>query len=383
MSELAATDDRDACLARRGVLGLFLINGLVTASLVPHIPLFQSRLDLSPGWLGIALLGVAIGAIVSMPITAQFIERYTSRTVVTVATPIYCLALMGPIVAPSLPTLFAALVLFGLGNGSMDVAMNAQAVDIEKRYGRPIMSSFHGFFSLGGLVGAGGGGLLLEIGVEPWTHVTSLAAVLLLACVPALRVSLRGQGEASGPHFVLPRGALLGVGALALFTLFCEGAMNDWSAVYLRDAFSLGPGLAAMGYASFSLTMTLGRLTGDRVVARLGRVPAARMSAALAASGMVLTLLAPAFWVALAGFGIIGLGLANMIPILFSAAGNSRTMRRGPAIAAVATLGYAGLLTGPPLIGFVAQWTNLSTALAMLIVAMLSVIVFAPIIRHT
>ncbi|MCP1344240.1 MFS transporter, partial [Halomonas sp. FL8] len=151
MPESANNDDRAARLARRGVLGLFLINGLITASLVPHIPLFQTRLDLSPGWLGIALLGVAIGAIVSMPITAQLIERYTSRAVVTVATPIYCLALIGPIVAPSLPTLFVALVLFGLGNGSMDVAMNAQAVDIEKRYGRPIMSSFHGFFSLGGL----------------------------------------------------------------------------------------------------------------------------------------------------------------------------------------------------------------------------------------
>ncbi|GHA95549.1 MFS transporter [Modicisalibacter luteus] len=382
MSELADSSSREVRLARLGVLGLFLINGLVTASLVPHIPLFQARLDLTPGWLGIALLGVAIGAIVSMPLTAQFIERYTSRTVVMVATPIYCLALIGPIVAPSLPILFAALVLFGLGNGSMDVAMNAQAVDIEKRYGRPIMSSFHGFFSLGGLVGAGGGGLLLEMGLAPWAHVSLLAAVLLVACVPALRVALHGQGEASGPQFVLPRGALLGVGVLALFTLFCEGAMNDWSAIYLRDAFSLGPGLAAMGYASFSLTMTLGRLFGDRVVARVGRVLAARLSAALAASGMTLTLLAPSFGVALVGFGIIGLGLANMIPILFSAAGNSRTMRRGPAIAAVATLGYAGLLTGPPLIGFVAQLTSLTTALAMLIVAMLSVIAFASIIRR-
>ena len=383
MSELADNNSREVRLARLGVLGLFLINGLVTASLVPHIPLFQARLDLSPGWLGIALLGVAIGAIVSMPLTAQFIERYSSRSVLTVATPFYCLALIGPALAPSLPLLFMALVLFGLGNGSMDVAMNAQAVDIEKRYGRPIMSSFHGFFSLGGLIGAGGGGLLLEMGLMPWAHVTLLAAILLVACVPALRVSLRGQGEASGPHFVLPRGALLGVGVLALFTLFCEGAMNDWSAIYLRDAFSLGPGLAAMGYASFSLTMTLGRLSGDRVVARVGRVLAARLSAALAATGMALTLLSPSFGIALAGFAIIGLGLANMIPILFSAAGNSRTMRRGPAIAAVATLGYAGLLTGPPLIGFVAQLTSLTTALAMLVVAMLSVIVCASVIRHT
>lgn len=373
---------RDARLARRGVLGLFLINGLVTASLVPHIPLFQSRLELSPGWLGVALLGVAIGAIFSMPLTAHFIERFTSRTVVSVATPFYCLALIGPIVAPSFPWLFMTLVLFGFGNGSMDVAMNAQAVDIEKRYGRPIMSSFHGFFSLGGLIGAGGGGLLLELGVLPWMHATGLAIVLLLAGIPALQVALRGEGEASGPNFVLPRGALLGVGLLALFTLFCEGAMNDWSAVYLRDAFALGPGFAAMGYASFSLTMTIARLSGDRVVSRLGRISAARLSATLAAIGMTLTLLAPSFWLALVGFGIVGLGLANMIPILFSAAGNSRTMRRGPAIAAVATLGYAGLLSGPPLIGFVAELTSLTTALAMLIVAMVAVVLFAGIIRR-
>lgn len=374
--------DREAVSARRAILVIFLINGLITASLVPHIPLFQARLELSPGWLGIALLGVAIGAIVAMPLSAQLIERYTSRRVAMVATPIYCLALIGPIVAPSFASLFLTLMLFGAGNGGMDVAMNAQAVDIEKRYGRPIMSSFHGFFSLGGLIGAAGGGLLLELGTPPWLHAVALALLLLLACGPALRVTLRGESEASGPRFVLPRGALLGVGALALFTLFCEGAMNDWSAVYLRDAFALGPGLAAMGYASFSLTMTLARLTGDRVVARCGWVLSARLSAGLAASGMALTLVAPSFWIALIGFGIVGLGLANMIPILFSAAGNSRTLRRGPAIAAVATLGYAGLLTGPPLIGFVAELTSLPVALAMLVVAMLLVLTFAGIIRH-
>lgn len=289
------------------------------------------------------------------------------------------LSLIGPIVAPSLPTLFLALVFFGFGNGSMDVSMNAQAVDIERRYGRPIMSSFHGLYSMGGLVGSAGGGLLLFMGVPGWAHVTTLVLTLLVISVAALRMTLGGEGEASGPHFALPRGALL----LALFTLFCEGAMNDWSAVYLRDAFSLEPGMAAMGFASFSLTMTLARLMGDRVVAYFGAVRSARLSAALAAMGLALTLFSPTTWLALTGFGIVGLGLANMIPILFSAAGNSRTMRRGPAIAAVATLGYAGLLVGPPLIGFVAELTTLPLALAMLIVAMLVAVLSAGIIRRT
>lgn len=378
---LVPPEDRSA---RWSVSAIFLVNGTVFSSWVPHIPLVQERLGLSEGGLGLALLGMALGAIVAMPLSGWLIGHIGSRRIVAVSTVAFCLALPLPVLAPSPVALVAALVLFGVCNGGMDVAMNAQAVAVETAYGKPIMSSFHGLFSVGGLVGAGLGGMALAAEWVPRDHVllvTLCAALVGLLALRGLRTEDRDASDRS-PTFVRPTGPLVGLGLLAFLVLMAEGAMADWSAVYLRNALATGPGLAAAGYAAFSLAMAVGRLTGDRFVARFGSVALARGSALLAAISLGTALLVGHPLAAIVGFGCLGLGLSNLIPLLFSAAGRTPGTSTGTGIAAVATLGYFGLLAGPPLIGFAAELITLPGALGLLVLGVLAVAGFAHLTRR-
>ena len=369
--------------ARLAVLTVFFINGATIASWVPHIPLVQEKLGLSDGLLGLALLGIAVGAVLSLTLSGWLIARFSSRTLVRVATVAFCVALPLPIFAPDFGLLIAALVFFGLCNGAMDVAMNTQAVIVETRYGKPIMSSFHGFFSLGGLAGAGLGGLALANGVSPPLHV--LLAALVLGVVGAL---VLGQllpdapnSTDEGPAFVLPKGPLLGLGLLACVVFVGEGSMADWSAVYLRNVLGTGAGLAAAGFAAFSLMMALGRLSGDRLVSWLGPVTTVRLGAAMAGTGLGISLLLRSPLAAVVGFGCVGLGLANLVPVLFSAAGRTPGVAPGTGIAAVATLGYLGWLAGPPVIGLLAELITLAGALGVVAAALGLVVGFARFVR--
>ena len=371
--------------ARLAVLTLFFVNGTVLSSWVPHIPLIKERLGLSEGVLGLALLGTAVGAITAMPLAGVFIARLGSQRVMRVATVAFCLSLPLPVLVPTLPFLVIALVIFGAGNGAMDVAMNAQAVGVEKAHGGAIMSSFHAFFSVGGLAGSSLGGLLLWAGVSPAIHVLLVTFVFGLVGLVALRwlwVDRAEDAEAGGPTFVRPTGPLLALGVLAFFVLVGEGAVADWSAVYLRDTLGTGAGLAALGYAAFSLMMALGRFTGDRMVARFGPVPLMRSSAALAAAGLGAGLLIGRPVVAILGFGCVGLGMSNLIPILFSAAGRTPGVNAGTAIAAVSSAGYFGFLAGPPLIGLLAELTSLPAALGLVVLFTALVAVFAHAAGH-
>lgn len=378
---LVSPEDRSA---RWSVSVIFLINGTVFSSWVPHIPHVQERLGLSEGGLGLALLGMALGAIVAMPVSGWLISRVGSRRIMTVATVAFCLALPLPVLAPSPLTLAAALTLFGVCNGGMDVAMNAQAVAVETAYGRPIMSSFHGLFSAGGLVGAGLGGAALATDWVPRDHVLLVTILSMLLGLLALRGLRAEDSDASdpGPTFVRPTGPLVGLGLLAFLVLVAEGAMADWSAVYLRNTLATGPGLAAAGYAAFSLAMAVGRLTGDHFVARFGPVALARGGALVAAASLGTALLVDHPVAAIIGFGCLGLGLSNLIPILFSAAARTPGTSAGMGIAAVATVGYFGLLAGPPLIGFVAELITLPGALGLLVLAVCTVAGFAHLTRR-
>ena len=273
-----------------------------------------------------------------------------------------------------------ALVLFGAGNGAMDVAMNAQAVGVEKAHGGAIMSSFHALFSVGGLVGSSLGGLLIFMGVSPALHVLFITFVFGLTGLAALRwlwIDRAEDAEAGGPTFVRPTGPLLALGVLAFFVLVGEGAVADWSAVYLTNALGTGAGLGAVGFAAFSLMMAVGRFTGDRLVARFGPVPLMRLSATLAAVGLGAGLLIGQPVAAIIGFGCVGLGLSNLIPILFSAAGRTPGVNAGTAIAAVSSAGYFGFLAGPPLIGILAEATSLPLALGLVVLFTALVAVFA------
>jgi MFS family permease len=352
--------------ARLAVATLFFANGCGLGSWVPHIPDVKLWHGLSDAVLGLALLAIAAGAVAALPVAGALVARFGSRPVTRGAALLFCAALPLPLLAPDLPTLLAALALLGTGTGALDVAMNAHAVLVETRYGRPIMSSFHGLFSVGGLAGAALAGGAMHAGLAPVAHLTIAALVLgmaALAAWPALLPS--APAAADGPLFVLPRGRLIGLGAIAVVSLMAEGAMGDWSAVYLRMDLGATAATAASGFAAFSLAMALGRLTGDRLVARFGRATVLACGALIGAATLGAALLAAKPFAAVLGFVGMGLGLANVVPIVFGAAGRLPGLAPGIGIAAVSTAGYFGFVAGPPLIGFVAEAGSLGVALGL------------------
>jgi len=273
-----------------------------------------------------------------------------------------------------------ALALLGVANGSVDVAMNAQAIAIEERLGRPIMSSFHGLFSAGGLAGAAGAALAMSGGVGSRTHLLAIVAGLFLISVGAVAFLLptATSSAARSPIFGLLRGPLLGLGVLALCALLAEGAIGDWAAVYLRDYAGTSAELAALGFAGFSLAMTAGRLLGDRVVRRYGGTRVLSAGGGMAAVLLAAGLFAGDPWAMLLGFAAVGLGLANAVPILFSAAGKLIAVPPSIGIAAVSTAGYCGFLLGPPVIGLVAERFGLGTGLGLIVIALGTIAMSSP-----
>jgi len=369
---------RDVPAARLAVAAVFFANGLGFASWSPHIPRLQERLGLGEAALGFALLGVAVGSLVAMPLAGALTVRVGSRPVTRVAYAGSCLVLPLPALAPT-PVLFAlALAVVGGFMGSLDVAMNAQGVAVERRVGHPILSSLHGTFSVGAGLGALLGGGAVALAIAPALHLAVVGAVLLLAVLPLSARLLRAEPAAAGARSPVRRApvtpALLSLGAIAFAVLLAEGSMIDWSAIYLRDV--AGPeaersGVGALGYAAFSITMAAGRFAGDRLVARVGPPALLRGSALLGAGGLGLGLLVGTPAGAIAGFAVLGLGLSTVVPVVFSAAGRALPPGAdrpgpdgaGPAISAVSTIGYLGFLAGPPLIGLVAEAVGLPVAL--------------------
>lgn len=356
--------------ARLATATLFFANGCGLGSWLPHIPDVKLWHGLSDGVLGLALLAIAGGAVGALPVAGALTARCGSRPTSRAAALLFCAVLPLPLLVPSFPLLLAALVLLGIGIGALDVSMNAHAVLVEERYGRPIMSSFHGLFSLGGLVGAALAGGAMHAGLPPAPHLASAALVLgaaVLAAWPALLPT--APEPAGGPLFVLPRGRLAVLGAVALIAFMAEGAMGDWSAIYIRMDLGASPATAAWGFAAFSLTMALGRFSGDRLVARCGPAGLVVAGALTGALMLAAALLASHPAAALLGFAGMGLGLANVAPIVFSAAGRLPGLAPGIGIAAVSTAGYFGFLAGPPLIGLVAEASGLPVGLGLVALA--------------
>lgn len=356
--------------ARRAVSALFFINGFCFATWAVHIPYVQAQLDLSEGMLGLALLAVAVGSLLLMPLTGSLIARFGARRVLGAGAVGFCALLPVLLVMPNLGLLAGALLFFGGTGGTMDIAMNAEAVHIEQDHGRSIMSSFHALFSLGGLLGASVGGVLLGLGVAPPVQALGVTAGLLLGIFWALPAVAQVPAETeagSGPMLTLPTGPLLGLGALAFLVMVSEGVIMDWSTVYMRNTLATTPGLSATGYAAFSLMMVVGRLGGDRLIRRWGGVPVVQSSAALASLGLGAALWIGTPWAAVVGFGCVGLGCANIVPVLFSSAGQVPGVSAGHALGGVATTGYLGFLIGPPLIGWTAEAVGLTAALGFVV----------------
>ncbi|MDX2149787.1 MAG: MFS transporter [Bryobacteraceae bacterium] len=349
---------------RFAMLALFFVHGFVYAAWVSRIPSIQARLGLTTTELGLVLLGFAAGAIPAMVLSGAVSARHGSRPVLAAATLAFCAALPGMALAGNGPLLFAALVLFGAAGGSMDVAKNAHASELERLAGGSFMSTFHAFFSLGAMAGAGIGALAGGAGVAPVPHLSVAAAAAGVVAMVAARRLLPASTDAQPHGTVLakPSRALLALAAFAFAMVLSEGAMADWSAVYLGRVLLAEPAVAPLGYACFSAAMTAGRLGGDRLSLRLGRVTTVRAGTLLGAAGLVVALLASSPLQALAGFAAVGAGFSVVVPLIFSAAAR-RASSAGVGMATVVTAGYAGLLTGPPLIGALAAATSLRTAL--------------------
>ncbi|MCW2703000.1 MAG: putative transporter [Blastococcus sp.] len=357
---------------------VFAANGAMFGNWAVRIPAVKADLHLSDASLGAALLVPAVGALIAMPLAGALSARFGSRPVTAgAAVGLFLLpCLLG--LAPSLPWLLPALLLFGVGYGGLDVAMNAQAVTVERAGQRPVMSSFHAAFSAGALVGSLTGALAAAADVPLALHLGVTGLVLLAASLPltpAMLTEQRSAGE-RGPLFAWPHGRLLPLAVIAAVVLLAEGAVADWSAVYLRQEMDAGEGTAGLAFTAFSLTMVAGRLVGDRLVAAWGRVRAVRVSALVALAGGLVVVLVPSVPAVVLGFAGLGLGLACVVPLVFSAAAGDDP-EPGPALAAVSTPGYVGFLLGPPVIGGLAELVGLGAALALLPVLLAGVAVLA------
>jgi MFS family permease len=365
--------------ARASVAAIFFINGAATANWLVRIPAVQAKLGLSKGALGIALLGVAVGALAAMPRAGHLVARHGSRPVTRVGAVIFGATLLLPALAPNVVTLVLALVALGVGHGTLDVAMNAQASTVERQYGRPIMSSFHALWSAGGLAGSAMGGVVAQHGVGLAIHLvtTALVAGALAVLVTGGMLPASADADTGEAAPARPRGILLTLGTMAFCVLLGEGAMADWSALYLRDVTGATPGAAAAGYAAFSLAMATGRFAGDALTLRFGAMPLVRGGGLLAALGLGLALVAGSSWAAIVGFGAVGAGFSVAFPLMLARAGSLPGTTPGTAIATVSVFGYTGFLAGPPLIGFVSQATNLRGGLLVVVLSSLTVAVLA------
>jgi fucose permease len=357
---------------RAAIALVFFANGAGMASWLPHIPMVQAALGLTPAGLGLALLATAAGALVGIPLAGVVSTRRGSRTVVRASALLFFAVLVLPIVMPSTSLLVVALFLLGAGNGALDVSMNAQAVALETRAARPMMSSFHGLWSVGGLVGAGGAAAALHAGLSSLAHLAAAAALFgslaAAGCLGLLPATDDVQTERW--RAMRPTGALVGLGAIAFLALLAEGAVGDWSAVYLQHALGAAPGTAALGFAGFSLAMALGRFCGDGLARRFSDAVLIRASTVLGAVGLGAALVAGTPALGIAGFACVGFGVANLVPIVFRTAGALPGLAASEGIAAVGTAGYVGLLAGPPVIGFAAEALTLGGALGLIVAAL-------------
>jgi Major Facilitator Superfamily len=358
---------------RAATFSVFFLNGAMIGTWVAQIPFVQERLDVSKATIGLALLCMAIGAMIAMPLTGQVLDRRSSATVTRTAALVYLPLLALPLFAPTPALLGLALVLFGAANGAMDVSMNAHGVAVERTLGRPIMSSLHAGWSFGGLAGSGGVAIAVALGLEPRIEGVIASAVLWLAAI-AITTRLGGasaHSEHGSSGFAIPSRGVLLIGALCFLVMVTEGAMGDWSGIYLKHDLGAGASAAATGFAGFSLGMALARLAGDGLARRWGsgRLLSAGMGLVTAALAATLLIGEPA--VAVVGFALIGVGIANAVPLLFSAAG--RVPPSGPSLAAVFTVGYTGFIVGPPLIGVLADAISLPAALGVLCISGLAV----------
>jgi len=360
--------------ARRAVALVFALHGAVTGTFATRIPWIKDHLHLSAGELGLALVAPAIGSFLAMPLAGRVVHARGHKSAIRLLLGLWCASLALPALAPDLPVFALSLLLFGACAGTADVAMNAQGVEVEQRYGRSIMSGLHGMWSVGALVASGVGVLAAGLDWDARIHLGVMAAVLLglglLACRDLLDVRSAPE-EAAPPRFALPPRSALAIGLVGFCAVFAEGASGDWSAVYLHGTAHSSAAVAAASYTAFAATMAVSRLSGDLAVRRLGPVLAVRLGGIVALAGGLLIVFARTPGPAIAGFALLGIGIAVVVPLCFAAAGHSGE-NPSRAIAGVATVTYTSGLVAPATVGTIAQATG-SLPVSFAVVTVLTV----------
>ena len=345
---------------------IFFINGFVHANLAARFPRIQEIFSIDNGTLGIVLLSSSVGALIAMPFTGWLIIRNGSRRITIASVFLYCLSV--PLM-PVMPGFFGLAFIFfimGITAGMLDVSMNAQAVMVEQKHNKPIMTSFHALFSIGMVIGAGTGALFVKLQTTLFLHLSIVIGLSILGAAWARYHLIHDKPKekvAEGPAFRLPNAAMVSIGVIAFCCMLGEGAMADWSTNYMEKIAGASKALAPIGLSSFALAMTIGRFFGDSIRAKLGDRKLMIYLGIISTVGLSITLLFIHPYVVIAGLFITGLGLSSLVPIAYSIAGNTKDLSPGVGLAMVTTVGYSGFLFGPPIIGFIADLQSLRLAL--------------------
>jgi len=352
---------------------IFFLAGFITATWAVIVPFARANTGANEAQLGTLLLCLGVGALIAMPVTGWLTSRFGCRRVILVAVALIVISTPWLAVLSDPLLLALALLVFGIGIGVTDCAMNIQAILVEKQAAKPVMSGFHGMYSVGGIAGAGFMTLILAMGFSVLTGCLLAVAAVIIMTLVSVSGLLTYANPAEGPVFAVPRGSVLIIGIICFAVFLTEGTVLDWSAVYLTDVRAIPVSLGGLGYTCFAVAMTVARLTGDRIISSLDRLPVVLGGALVAAAGMAMVTFI-AFWpLSLLGYTLVGAGCANIVPVMFSAAGRQTVMPQAVAIPAITTLGYLGVLSGPAVIGYVAHYTHLGFSFSLIMALMLVV----------
>jgi MFS family permease len=358
-------------LHRIAVSCFFFLAGLCFSSWASRIPDIRLKLHLDNAALGGVLLGLPAGLLTSLPLAGWLVARFGSRPVALLAALLYAITLPFLGLAATPWQLVVCLFVFGMGGNLLNISMNTQAIGTEALYGRTIMASYHGIWSVAGFSGAATGTLFIRLGWLPYQHfivITFLTFVIVAVTSGQLLIQDAHAGGEDRPIFAWPDRSLINLGMIAFCSMICEGAMFDWSGVYFQKVIQPPHGLVAIGYTAFMSTMASGRFLGDWLATKWGIRRILQISGTLTATGLLTAILFPWLFPALAGFLLVGAGVSSVVPLVYSAAGRSKVLSPGVALAAVSTIGYLGFLVGPPFIGFIAQAFNLRVSLGLIAV---------------
>ena len=379
MLSSTSVQTRSRLVHRIAVGCFFFLHGLCFASWGSRIPTIQQQLGLSEAGLGGVLLALPVGLLISLPVAGWVVAKAGSRGVVTFAVLLYSATLVGIGYCDSTLELVMALFVFGFAGNLVNISVNTQGVGVEALYKKTIMASFHGMWSLAGFTGAAIGTLMIGNGVVPSRHFIVIMLIAVLAIAIASRFLLREDvnTDADKPIFVMPDKSLIDLGFICFFAMICEGAMFDWSGVYFKKVLGAEGAWVGAGYTAFMCTMAGTRFIADWFTSRFGSQRVLQVSGILTALGLLIAVLLPHLYTAIVGFLLVGAGVSAVVPLVYSAAGKSKVMSPGVALAAVSTIGFFGFLIGPPLIGFVAGATSLRISFTIIAVMGLSIAVVA------